>query len=82
MFMMLDSIVMLFLTQWLFKQELGGPLSYWLLGYFTASFLASSLVLLVLWLSRRTPRPAKPLPVVSVTKEMCETKMSSATSTT
>lgn len=79
MFMMLDSLVVLFVIQWLFKQNLGEPLTYWLLGYFTASFLASSAVLLVVWLSRRPPRFAKLLNVDSVTKDLRVTEMPIAT---
>ena len=78
MFMMLHAIFVVILTQWIVNQGLSGPLIYWLLGYFTASFLASGLVLLVVWLSRRKPRDTKPSLVVRAAKQVCGAEMSSA----
>ncbi|MBX7074063.1 MAG: hypothetical protein K1X71_13030 [Pirellulales bacterium] len=69
MFTMVHSILIVGLMQWLFTQEWAGPLIYWLLGYFTASALATGLALVVVWLSRRKPRDAKRLHAGSVTKE-------------
>lgn len=73
MFTMLHSIFVFFLVQWLSKQEWSEPLIYWLLGYFTASVLATGLVLLYVWLSGRTRRVVRPPSAGSVAKEACTT---------
>ncbi len=72
MFTILHSICVFFLVQWLF-QHWGEPLVYWLFGYFTASALATSLVLLCVWLSGRTRRLVRPPSARSVAKEACAT---------
>lgn len=69
MFTMLHSTFVVFVMQWLSTQEWAGPLVYWLLGYFTASALATGLVLIVVWLLQRKPHEAKRSHTGSVTKE-------------
>lgn len=68
MFMMLQSIFVFFLVQWL-SQHWGEPLVYWLLGYFTACLVATLLVLLYVWLLGRTRRVVGPLSAGNAAKQ-------------
>lgn len=70
MFTMLHSIFVFFLVRWL-SLHWGEPVVYWLLGYFTASLLATLLVLLCVWLSGRTRRAVRPTADGSVATEPC-----------
>ncbi len=72
MFTLLHSICVYFLVHWL-TQHWGKPLVYWLLGYFTASVLATGLVLILVWLSGRTPRVVTQPTAGKVAKEACAT---------
>jgi len=70
MFMMLHSILVFFAVQWL-SQHWGEPLVYWLLGYYTASLLATGVALLFVWLSSRKPREVKRPTAGAVASDVC-----------